>query len=231
MGKSGGRMWPVVVITLLLAKASAAGAQSAGDSPPAVHARCRDPHSFPTCGSYFLFEFSGAGRVIGSTTERSCPFPSPDCTRPALPSWFGWDVGLMKNRGATRSLGASLQIGGSEEGTRIALRARHRSWLANDMVVDAAAGPLMTQLIGRNQEGTSQTWGATGDVGVGRARLGMVTVGADVARQLGRTEFAVHAGGRVESAGVAIVSALAAIGGLVVVAALSDGGLFSGTKF
>lgn len=215
----GGRMWRVMLVTAIVVMPRGLPGQPA-DSSPVAHARCRDAHPRPACGSYFLFEFAAAGRVAGTISERTCPIQTVDCSRPALPSFFGWDIGWMRNPEAARSFGASVQIGGSEEGTRIALRARHRSWLRDDFVADVSAGPLMRQVTGRNQEGTSETYGATADLGIGRARLGVVTVGADVARQFGRTELAAHAGGRVESAGVAIVSALAAIGGIVVLSAL-----------
>lgn len=136
----------------------------------AVHATCRDPHPAPPCARYFLFEMTGTVRIGGTQTE--APGCLSVCTRPALPAWLAWDAGWMRNAGTSRAYGGSVQVGGSEEGVRIALKARHRSWLAHDRVVDAAAGPLMTQLqAGGGDAGISQTYGATADIGVGFARL------------------------------------------------------------
>ena len=67
------------------------------------------------------------------------------------------------------------------------------------------------------------TYGGTVDIGFGRARVLVGTVNVDVVRQQGTTAFGLHVGGRTESRGVALVSIAAAIGGLIVAAALSDG--------
>lgn len=181
---------------------------------PVEHATCRDPHPAPTCGSYFLFEYMGAVRLAGTqiTTTRE--------KRDALGSWFAWDVGWMKNQSPAKSLGASLSIGGSADGTRIALKARRRQWLDRNLVLDASAGPMVTALQNGGVEGQSSTFGATADVGFGRARLGLLTMSADVAQQRGRTHLAVHAGARTESRGVVVVSIAAILGGLAVLTAL-----------
>jgi hypothetical protein len=168
------------------------------------------------CRSYFLFEFTAGSRLAATTVTTN------DGARPALDSWFSWDVGWMRNVAPSRGFGASLGVGGSGDGTRLTLRARHRSWLRRNIIVDASAGPLIAQLQHGGQDGVAPTWGATADLGLGRARLGLATLSADIARQRGTTQLAVHAGGRVESAGVAIVSAIAAVGGLIVMAALRD---------
>jgi len=193
--------------SLLMASVFAATAV-AQDS--VLHAVCRDPHPAPTCGSCFLFEYMGALRLAGTEVTRSAT------DHDALRSWFAWDVGAMKNRTASTSLGASLGIGGSADGVRIALRARRRQWLDHDMVFDVGAGPLMTMFQRGGAEGEVATYGATADVGAGRARLGLITLSADVARQRGTTQFATHLGARTESRGVVIVSIIAAIGGVLV---------------
>jgi hypothetical protein len=181
----------------------------------AQHERCRDPHRAPICASYLLFEFNAGGNVAGTEFVQSFQ------TKRALPSWFGWDVGWMKNISPRSTLGAAVEIGGSEAGTRLALRAKHRRWLKNDMVFDASAGPLMAQR--QTGDGVVPTYGGTADIGFGRARVLVGTVNIDVARQQGTTALGVHLGGRTESRGVAVVSIAAAIGGLIVAAALSDG--------
>ena len=180
------------------------------------HAKCRDPHPAPVCGGYFLFEFNAGGNVGGTTFTP--PFWG---AKRALPSWFGWDVGWMRNLSPTTTLGGAFEIGGNEQGTRLALRAKHRRWLAGHMVFDASAGALMAQR--QTGDGVIPTYGATADVGFGRARVLVGTVGVDIARQQGEMEFGAHIGGRAESRGVALISIMAAIGGLLVVAVLSDG--------
>ena len=197
---------------------SAIVASTAGAQDSIAHRTCRDPHPAPVCGGYFLFEYNAAARVAGTQVTDAIR------TRDALRSWFTWDVGWMSNRSPSRSLGASVAIGGSADGARVALLARHRSWLSRDVVVDASAGPLMAMIQNGGQEGMTETHGATAAVGVGRARIGLLTVGMDVARQRGATQRAMHVGLRTESRGAALVSAVAAIGGLIVIAGLSSGG-------
>jgi hypothetical protein len=158
----------ISVAALLLFTGNVASAQDS-----VQHARCRDPHPAPVCGSYFLFEFNAAGNVGGTTFTR--PLWEP---KVALPSWFGWDVGWMKNVSRTTSLGGALELGGNEQGTRLALRGKHRRWLAHQMVFDASAGALMAQR--QTGAGVIPTYGATADVGFGRARVLVGTVGVDV---------------------------------------------------
>lgn len=199
-----------------LAALSLFGGTVASAQDTVQHAKCRDPHPAPVCGSYFLFEFNAGGNVGGTTFTP--PFLG---AKRALPSWFGWDVGWMRNVSANSTLGGALEIGGNEQGTRLALRAKHRRWLAHHMVFDASAGALMAQR--QTGDGVIPTYGLTADVGFGRARVLLGTVGVDMARQQGAMQFGTHIGGRTESRGVALLSMAAAIGGLIAVAALSDG--------
>ena len=186
-----------------------------------AHARCRDPHPAPACGSYFLFEYMGAVRLAGTQVTTAYE------TRDALRTWFAWDVGWMRNAGRERSRGASLSVGGSADGTRLAVKARGRWWLDHNLVVDAAAGPMVTALQNGGIEGQSPTGGATVDIGFGRARLGLVTLSTDMASQRGRMQFATHAGVRTESRGVVIVTVSAILGVVALIAAIGascDGG-------
>jgi hypothetical protein len=204
----------LVAVSLLLA----ADTGSAQDT--VQHQWCRDPHPVPVCRSYWLFEFNAAGNVAGSN------FVQEFETKKALPSWFAWDVGWMRNVSRATSVGVAAEIGASGDGTRLALRAKGRRWLHRNLVVDASVGGLMTQR--QTFDGVVPTYGATADAGFGRARLLIGTVGVDAARQQGRMGVGLHLGGRAESRGAILVSAAAAIGGLIVIAALSDGGLGGG---
>ena len=134
----------------------------------------------------------------------------------ALDSWVGWDAGWMVNRSPVASFGGALEVGGSSDGLRLALRGKARRWLQHDLVADASVGPLMTQF--QTGNGEKPSFGLTADVGFGRARLGLVTVGADMAMQNGSMQFANHIGVRAESTGAVIISAVAAVGGLLVLA-------------
>jgi hypothetical protein len=193
------------------ALAAAIGTSALGAQDGAAHPRCRDQHPAPVCASYFLFEFNAASRTGG--TKVVMPFGRKDN---ALDSWVGWDVGWMVNRTPTTSLGGALEIGGSSDGVRVAIRGKARRWLQHRFVADASLGPLMSQF--QTGDGERPTFGLTADVGLGRARLGLVTIGADMAMQNGSMQFANHIGGRAESTGAVIISAVAAVGGFLVLA-------------
>jgi hypothetical protein len=194
---------------LLLAAVGAAAGQ---ERTP--HAHCRDPHPAPVCESYLLFEYNGALRQSGTTINTARGVKKP------LDSWFAWDVGWMKNRTPTSSLGGALEVGGSGDGVRVALRAKSRHWLPNDFAFDMSAGPLMAQY--QTGDGERPTFGITGDVGFGRARWVLLTGGFDMARQNSAMQVATHVGGRAESTMVVIISAVAAIGGILVASALGS---------
>jgi hypothetical protein len=191
--------------------AAVIGASTLSAQDGSSHRRCRDPHPAPVCASYFLFEFNAASRTGG--TKVSLPFGLKDN---ALDSWVAWDAGWMVNRTPVTSVGGALEVGGSSDGLRVALRGKARRWLQHTLVADASVGPLMTQF--QTGDGEKPTFGLTADVGFGRARLGLVTVGADMAMQNGSMQFANHIGGRAESTGAVIISVAAAIGGFLVLA-------------
>jgi hypothetical protein len=165
-----------------------------------------------------LFEYMGAVRMAGTRVTTATE------TRDALRSWFAWDLGWMQNTSRSTSRGGSLEIGGSADGTRIAAKAKQRWWLDHDLVVDASAGPLLTAFQRGGIEGQVTSMGATGDVGIGRARLGLLTLSADAARQGDRMQLALHGGVRTESRGAVIVSIGAIVGTIVLLAALGSGG-------
>lgn len=178
-------------------------------------ATCRDPHPAPVCGGYFIFEYNGALRIAGNWVDLE------GSRTKALPSWAGVDVGRMWNRSPSTSLGGALEIGPSGDGNRIALRAKRREWLAKDMVLDLSGGPLIAQLeTTGTPDGIIYTYGATGDIGFGRARVGLITIGSDVARQRGQFAFGTHMGARLESRGSVVATAVAFVGSLIAVGVL-----------
>lgn len=211
------RLWPVASLIVLTMTVMHVGAQAPPDSarqPVPAHARCRDPHRFPVCGSYLLFEYSASQRIAGTRT------PRPGGDRVDLPRYVAWDIGWMKNVRPTRSLGVSLQMGGSGDGNRVALRARRRTWMASRYVLDVGAGPLMAQQQGELDQGVQETYGAMVDVGVGIARVGVATLGFNAARQSGHNASSIHLGGRLESAGVVVATVIGIAGALLLAAAL-----------
>lgn len=210
------RMWPVAALIVVAMAASDARGQVPPDSArlAPARARCRDPHPFPACGSYLLFEYTASQRIAGTKTPRI------NGGRVDLPQYVAWDIGWMKNIRPTQSLGASLQVGGSGDGNRIALRARHRTWMARRYVLDLGAGPLMAQQQGEADQGVQETYGATADVGVGIARVGVATLGFNAARQSGHNASSLHLGGRLESAGVVVATVIGIAGAVLLVAAL-----------
>jgi len=81
----------------------------------------------------------------------------------------------------------------------------------------------MAMVLDGEIDGNRPSYGATADLGIGRARVGLATVGVDIAKQAGANRLGVHAGGRLESRAVGFLSIIAAAGGLIVMAALSSG--------
>jgi hypothetical protein len=219
--KSHVRWWPVAPLIVLAVPANDAWGQAPPDSarPAAAHARCRDPHPFPVCGSYLLVEYTASQRIAGTKTPRA------GGDRVDLPQYVAWDIGWMKNVQPSQSLGVSLQGGASGDGNRIAIRLRHRTWMASRYVLDVGAGPLMAQHQGAFDEGVQESWGATADAGVGVARVGVVSIGFNTARQSGHTASSMHLGGRLESAGVVVATVIGVAGVLIL---SSSGSLLGG---
>jgi hypothetical protein len=206
-------------ITALCLALTIGAVASAQDS--VQHAACRDPHPAPVCGSYLVFEYMGGGRLLGTRVTTLAE------TRDALRSWFAVDIGVMRSASPTSSMGASFGIGGSADGSRVSVRLRRRQWLDRNLVFDLSGGPLVLASKTRGPESSSTSLGATADAGFGRARLGLVTLGADVAQQAGKTQMAMHAGARVESRGALVVTAatiLAAIGLIAAIGASCESG-------
>jgi hypothetical protein len=178
---------------------------------------CRDPHPLPTCRSYLLFEIVGAKRIQGTRiSPAGCDPRFGQCDQLVFPGYLAWDIGWMTNRTITRSIGASVQIGGGGEGLRLALRARHRHWIGDSLVVDGGFGPLASP--------SKDTYGVTGEIGVGRAQRGTIVLGFDAARPKGQFATALHGGVRLESGPAAIVTGVMILAGVAFVRAITSSG-------
>jgi hypothetical protein len=196
----------------------------AGQTPAARHSFCRDPQRADKCASYLLFELNFSARVAGTeVVEAGCTPPSADfCRQDLLLDFIAADVGVMKNLDLRQSVGLSIEAGGSDDGGRLAVLGRYRRWLSNKYVADASLGPLMAGFSPPGGTGMTQTYGLTGDVSVGRARVLLATAGFDMAHQLGRNAKALRVGLRCESRGLAVGGAIVAGGLALVWAALSS---------
>jgi hypothetical protein len=167
-----------------------------------------------------------SARVSGTDVpEAGCvPATADFCRRALLQDFIVGDIGVMKNLDLRQSAGVAFEAGGTDDGGRLALLGRYRRWFSDRYVAEASVGPLMSQITPSTGEGTTQSYGVTGDVSAGRARVVLATVGFDMAHQLGRNAKSLRVGFRCESKGLAIGGALV-LGGLAAVyAALGSGG-------
>lgn len=208
-------------------------ARVAAQQPPKATGDVRQGSGFcyasrpsPECASYLIFEITGAVRLAG-TTRLYAPTAVPyvgctvGCAIEDQPGYIAWDLGYMKNKSSRYALGGSLQVGGNEDGVRLALRARSRLFVSRYGVVDLAAGPL-AQRIGRAAE-PREAYGGTADVTLGVRRVGGLMIGTDILNDRNRIASAVHGGMRLESWPGAAATALVAVGGILTVVALSRG--------
>lgn len=188
-------------------------ASPAASSPSSPRSFCFRPTRAPRCRSYLALEMVAVGRLAGTTSTRPSCGAGPFCRQEDLRAYLGGDIGWMRNVDSTRALGVSLQIGGSEDGVRVALRARRRQWLPHHLVFDLAAGPLTAQQQPNDNTGVKQSYGFTAESGVGVSNFGTLVLAGDVTRRPGHSASALHGGARLESWP-------AVIGGAVVVAGL-----------
>ena len=185
---------------------------------------CFTSQPSPECGSYLIFEITGAARLTG-TTRLYAPTAVPyagctvGCTIEDQPGYIAWDLGYMKTRSSRYALGGSLQLGGNEDGVRLGLRARSRVFISHYGVVDLSAGPL-AQRIGRAAE-PREAYGATADAALGIRRIGVLLIGTDLVNDRHRLATAVHGGVRLESLPAVAATALVAAGAIATAVALS----------
>src|SRR3954467_5370537 len=107
------RSWFVVLFWLLSAQPASA------QSVTPQHRFCRDPHRLEKCGSYLLLELSFDARVAGTDfVPVGCTIDY--CHQKLLQDFIAADIGIMKNLDDTQSAGASFEIGGSDDGVRMA---------------------------------------------------------------------------------------------------------------
>jgi hypothetical protein len=201
---------------------SALHAQVTTDSAPAAHHLCFRGRPYPECKSYLIFELTGTTRLGGTTRAASSQLGSRG--NEDLREYLAFDVGHMVNRDATHAVGWSLQGGGTEAGTRFAVKGRRRDWHLNGVTTDLAGGLLAAQEPSINpNHGVQQGYGVTAEAALGVFSLASVMVDADLVRVEGHTAAAAHAGVRLESY-TAIAGGVVVLVGLVALAqALSSG--------
>ena len=198
-----------------------AAATNTGPQPTGF---CYSSNPLPACRTYLIFEMTGAVRLAGTTRPYAtgplyAGCVGPGCRSEDLPSYLAWDLGMMRSVDSRYALGGSLQVGGSEDGVRLAVRARSRLFLSRNSVLDLAAGPLAVRI--GNAAQPRETYGLTADGALGIRRIGTVVLGTDVTNDHGRMATAMHAGVRLESMPAVVASALVAAGGIMTLVALS----------
>jgi hypothetical protein len=212
---------PTTGPTRLVAQAPS-GTVSSPAVAPSSPGFCYRPQRLPRCDSYLVFELTGTRRLGGTHSFRDCP-PPTSCPEEDLKPYLAWDIGWMTNRDSTHSQGVSFEVGGSEEGTRLALRARRRLWLQHQVVMDLGAGPLMSQYQAFDRTGTKPSYGLTGEAGVGIARIGVLAVSADVTKRPNHAAVGLHAGARTEGLPAGFASLVVSVLSVALVLALREG--------
>lgn len=164
----------------------------------------------PTCGSFWVTEFSG--EYSYASTQTRIQFGNGSVYRPDVSSQVLWTVGPMFNTSPTRALGGTLSFGFVNDGSRIAVEARRRHWTSMASGIDISAGPLRTDVPPLPNQRQHTQYGATTGISVGGGDLIHVNAHADVLLTGGR----VRAGGTVGGG----LGSYAAVGGMVVGVAL-----------
>ena len=184
-------------------------------SPLAAQARaatsapfCVSGRPLRVCRSYLVFELTGAREVRSTAQEVSLAPEVPSFTQNDLASYLAWTVGGMINRDSTHAMGLAFQAGPTNEGVRMALQGRGRTWLPNNGTFDVAVGGLsmaQTTPSGRS----TQAYGLTAESAVGLGDQVSVFVSGDLVGSARRRSAAVHVGGRLGSyagmAGTALI--------------------------
>ena len=113
-------------------------------------------------------------------------------------SWVGWDVGYMTNRDSTHAIGWSLHAGGSGGGTRLAAKARRRTWVTIDNVRSQRRSPDRAEQAA-DLSGTKSGYCLTAETAIGAYDLAGVMLDADVTRVQSRNAAAIYVGDRLGS--------------------------------
>jgi hypothetical protein len=200
-----------IVGAALLAACPAIVAAQAPLPAPVTSPFCFRGRPLPICDSFLLFEFGGNGRLF---TTHQVPGGQQVDVAEAGNGFAALDIGAMVNRPNGTAVGGSIQIGSEDASRRrLALEARHRTWLTRTLAVDVGAGPLEINTRKSFAPLSRGGYGITTHAGLVVMDLATVTTSVDLVRGQ-RTQFTLNAGGRLGSypaaALIFLVSLLAA---------------------
>jgi hypothetical protein len=209
-----------VAVAVLLAVPTFATAQSDSSTQRAYHA-CWRGKPQPQCDSFWLTEVSGEYSYV--TTQTHYRFDEGsyinEYTRPDISSQVLWTVGPMFNTGPTRAFGGTLSAGFVDDGSRIALEARRRSWTSPGSAVDVSAGVLRSNVPVLPNQFEHGQYGLTAGFFIVGGDVIHINAHADVLFTGDRVRAGGTVGGGLGSYAAAGVSVLA---GLLVVAVIIE---------
>lgn len=166
----------------------------------------------PTCGVFWITEFSYEAVVASTSTRFEYP-NNTAVTHDDFSSRLVWTVGPMFNRPGNRAVGGTLTLGGTAGGLRAALEGRHRWWSSWGGSLDLSAGIARTAL--EVQAFGEAAYGPTAAVFLVGGDLVEVTARADLALARGRqlvagTSLGVGLGSYAGAGGTALFGVLVA---------------------
>lgn len=194
----------------------------------ARHHTCFRAQPLAACDAWVPLTVTGAARTTGTSHARFSPSGVTSARERDLREYGALGVGYMVNRDSTHAVGGLFEVGSSESGVRLALKAKRQRWLSKRWAVSESFGVLTAQQMNVATDGTTQAYGFTGDVGIDFLDQIGVVVSGDVARGSGHQSAALHAGVRAGSYTALAAAAATAVVGIAVGSSLGHGGLLSG---
>ncbi len=211
-----------LLLALSVGLATPCFAQSDTTSRTPMHV-CWRGKPAPRCTSFWITEFGVDASTASTQTVLTEDFGAGNVYRNSVrdfESRLVWTVGPMFNTGPRTAIGGTLSLSPVNDGARVALEARRRSWRSDDLGLDVSAGvfrmPLLRPVGGAYRDGYGVTAGA-------------LVVGGDLINVNGRVDLLVsggrlHAGTSVGLAGGSYVAlAGTAALALLIIAVISAG--------
>ena len=143
---------------------------------PAQSPFCFRGRPLPKCGAFAIFEVTGAKRLVGTT--HLAGFPPSQYSTEDLGNYLSWTLGAMSNRDTAHAVGGTLDFG-YQEGWRVAVKARRRTWYPEQGSVDLSAGAIVIEER-TIDPGHTPAYGITTEAALGSGDVAALTLGADV---------------------------------------------------
>ena len=200
-----------VAVALLLIVPTFAAAQADSSMRREYHV-CWRGKPQPECDSFWITEISGEYSYATTVTRYRLVSGSfvNAYDEPDISSQLLWTVGPMFNTSPWHALGGTLSAGFVNDGSRIALEARRRSWTSLGSAVDVSAGVLRSNVPPLPNQFQHAQYGTTAGFSVVGADFIHINAHADVLLTGGRVRAGGTVGGGLGSYAAAGVSVLAA---------------------